>query len=238
MHTIYIVEDDLSVREFLHEYLTGHGLSVQSFETAEAFLETKHNTPGACLLLDLTLYGRMDGMQLLAHMMAEDEFLPVIVINGNRNVSTAVEAMKSGAADYIQKPINCDGLLACIERVINDSCYSCRFAEFCAQKIEMRQHLTTRQAEIMERVLRGDPSKIIAYDLGISQRTVESHRAKIMKRTGSESVTSLARISLATRWRGTGRRPACFTSLSDDQTPAMNGAHATPAEAWRPTHTN
>ncbi len=217
MHTVFIIEDDLNVRELLQEFLVAHGLKVECFESAEAFLQTNHNVRDACLLVDLALAGRMDGLQLLAQM-AEEDFLPAIVISGSSNLSIAIEAMKLGAADYIQKPIAGDELLARIEGVIDDSCHSCNYSALCLNKTEVWQNLTTRQMQVMERVLLGDASKTIAYDLGISQRTVENHRAEIMRRTGSHSMGDLARISIATRWRGIGKRPPCFRKLPAAQT--------------------
>jgi two-component system CheB/CheR fusion protein len=218
VHTIFVVEDDINVREFLQKLLVEHGLKVESCESAEAFLKKSHDARDACLLVDLTLPGKSDGLQLLAELMAEEEFLPVVVINGGSNISVAIEAMKLGAADYIQKPVTCDELLACIERVIDHSCYRCRYSALCVKKTEVWRHLTMRQLQVMERVLRGDLSNNIAYDLGISQRTVENHRAEIMRKTGSRSVSDLARISLATRWRGIGKRPPCFRDLPAVQT--------------------
>jgi len=209
---IFVVEDDRDVRELLQEFLEEQGVTAESFDSAESFLQSYRPRRAACLLLDLTLCGKMSGLQLLTQLKTEHQFLPVIVMSGSSSLKSAIEAMKSGAADFIQKPINCDDLLICIEGVLAHSCYSCRYCMLCIGATDKGRCLTARQEQIMNLILIGHPSKNIAADLGISQRTVENHRASIMMKTRAKSISELARMSLATRWRGIGECPPCFAA--------------------------
>ena len=122
--------------------------------------------------------------------------VPSIMITGNSDVSMAVEAMKAGALDFIEKPVGRDELIASIDRALALSQDSGKLQEWRESAATHLAGLTPRQREVMERVLAGHPSKNIAADLGISQRTVENHRASIMKRTGSKSLPALARLAL------------------------------------------
>jgi two-component system CheB/CheR fusion protein len=200
---IYIVDDDSNLRDALRQTLEANGEAVEAFATCEAFLEAyRPGTPG-CLLLDAYLPG-MDGMELLRRMRASGNTLPAIMITGNSDVAMAVAAMKEGAADFIEKPIAGDELIASIARAMALAQDSNRLA---AERDAAATHfaaLTERQREVLDRVLAGDPSKNIAADLGISQRTVENHRASIMHRTGAKSLPALARLALAAAWREPG----------------------------------
>jgi two-component system CheB/CheR fusion protein len=211
---IFVVEDDGNIRQGLQEFLEAHDLTVESFESAESFL--RHYRPGgkACLLLDLSLGDSMSGLQLLSELKRDRYFLPVVVISGNDNLGMAIEAMRSGAADYIQKPFNGADILSRIERVLTHSCFRCKYSASCIGSGARQGSLTPRQKHIMGLILTGHPSKNIAADLGISQRTVENHRAAIMRKTGSKSIAELARVSLATPWHGIGECPPCFTACA------------------------
>ena len=149
----------------------------------------------ACLLIDAYLPG-MSGLELLEKLHDDGHRLPAIMITGNADVPMAVQAMKAGALDFIEKPIGREELIAGIERALElseDSSKSAKLREAAAAHLA---GLTPRQRDVMDRVLAGQPSKNIAADLGISQRTVENHRASIMKRTGSKSLPALARLAL------------------------------------------
>ena len=123
------------------------------------------------------------------------------MITGSSDVAIAVQAMKAGAADFIEKPVGGGELLASIERAIEQSRDSGRLVAWRESAANHLANLTPRQREIMELVLAGAPSKNIAAELGISQRTVENHRASIMKKTGSKSLPALARLALAAAWQ-------------------------------------
>ena len=156
----------------------------------------------ACLVIDAYLPG-MDGFELLSRLSDAGDCLPAIMITGNSDVPMAIRAMKAGVSDFIEKPISRDELLASVGRALEQSRDSSKLS---ARREDAARHvagLTPRQHQIMELVLAGHPSKNIAADLGISQRTVENHRASIMKKTGAKSVPALARLALAAAWDDT-----------------------------------
>jgi two-component system CheB/CheR fusion protein len=154
------------------------------------------------LLIDAYLPG-MSGLELLTKLHDDGHQLPSIMITGNSDVPMAVEAMKAGALDFIEKPVGRDELIASINRALEMSQDSSKLEEWRESAATHLAGLTPRQREVMERVLAGQPSKNIAADLGISQRTVENHRASIMKRTGSKSLPALARLALVAAGGGT-----------------------------------
>jgi two-component system CheB/CheR fusion protein len=202
----FIVDDDRQVREAIRSVLEDDGRAVEDYASCEAFLEAYHPGRPACLLVDAYLPG-MSGIELLQHLHGGSHFLPAIMITGNSDVAMAVQAMKAGASDFIEKPIGREELLASIDRALDQARDSSRaFAERDAA-VGHLAGLTPRQHQVMEMVLAGHPSKNIAADLGISQRTVENHRASIMRKTGSRSLPALARLALAAAWTG-GDEPA------------------------------
>lgn len=200
---VFVVDDDSDVRDAIRAVLEEDGQRVETFATCEAFLEGYRPGPEACLLIDAYLPG-MSGLELLEHIREAKHPLPAIMITGHSDVSTVVRAMKAGAADFIEKPISRIGLLDSIKRAVEQSRDANKLLAW--QEIAARHiaGLTPRQHQIMERVLAGQPSKIIAADLQISQRTVENHRAAIMKRTGANSLPALARLGLAAEAYETG----------------------------------
>lgn len=193
---IYVIDDDSHIRDGLRKALEADGRAVEDFATCEAFLEAYH--PGrreACLVVDAYLPG-MSGVELLQRLGRSRYRLPAILITGNGDVPMAVQAMKAGALDFIEKPLNHSDLRASVERALEqsrDSDKSLAWREAAAKHIAA---LTPRQRQIMDLVLSGQLSKNIAADLGISQRTVETHRASIMKKTGARSLPALARLAL------------------------------------------
>ena len=199
--TVFIVDDDSHVREAIRAVLEDDGHTAEAYSTGEAFLEAYHPGREACLLLDAYLPG-MNGLELLQQLRDEGRLLPAIMITGNSDVAMAVHAMKAGASDFIEKPIGRSELLASVERALEQSRDSSKAYAWREDAANHVADLTPRQREIMELVLAGHPSKNIAADLGISQRTVENHRATIMKKTGSKSLPALARLALAAAGNG------------------------------------
>lgn len=193
---IYIVDDDHHIREALREVLEDAGMSVTGFASAEAFLDTYQPSGEACLLIDAYLPG-MSGQDLLRRLGENDQHLPAIMITGNSDVPMAVQAMKAGASDFIEKPVGRNDLLASIERALEQSRDTSKAFAWHQDAARHVAGLTARQRQIMDMVLAGHPSKNIAADLGISQRTVENHRAAIMRKTGTKSLPALARLALA-----------------------------------------
>lgn len=193
---VFVVDDDPRICEALRLVIEDDGHAARTFPTSEAFLAAYRHGAGTCLLLDASLPG-MSGLELLDHLRREDDPMPVILITGKSDVAMAVQALRAGAADFIQKPVNTDELRASIERAIARSVDTVRAQATREAAESLVAGLTSRQREIMAMVLAGQPSKNIAADLGISQRTVENHRAEIMRRTGSKSLPALARLAVS-----------------------------------------
>lgn len=193
---IFVVDDDSHIREGIRSAFEGNGRTVEAFSTAESFLKAFRPGGEACLLIDAYLPG-MSGLELLQRLGEAGHRLPAIMITGSSDVPMAVQAMKAGAVDFIEKPIGLDDLLAGVEHALELSRDSSKLVAWREDAAHRVRSLTPRQREIMELVLAGHPSKNIAADLGISQRTVENHRASIMKRTGTRSLPALARMALA-----------------------------------------
>jgi two-component system CheB/CheR fusion protein len=194
--TVYVVDDDRRLRITMRDVLVANSWRVEEFATCEAFLAADRSASPACLLIDAYLPG-MSGMELLRRLRTTGDQLPAIMITGNSDVAVAVQAMKSGASDFIEKPVGRGDLIASIERALEHAKdFGRLFAEHQAAAKQIAG-LSARQREVMKLVLAGHPSKNIAADLGISQRTVENHRAQIMRRTGAKSLPALARLALA-----------------------------------------
>ncbi len=198
---VFIVDDDANVRAGLRNVLEAEGRTVEDHASSEAFLRAYRPGRSACLLIDAYLPG-LSGLDLIRRLRGRDDRLPAIMITGHSDVHMAVEAMKAGASDFIEKPVARGELLASIERAFEQSSDSGKLSAWRAAAASAVQSLTPRQREIMAMVIAGHPSKNIAADLGISQRTVENHRAAIMEKTGSNSLPALARLALAAAWTG------------------------------------
>ena len=194
--TVIVIDDDPGVREAIRLVLETEGYKVKTHGSAEEFLANDSPHSQGCLLIDAVLPG-LSGMELLRQLTAQKHHLPAIMITGHSNVPMAVEAMKFGAADFIDKPVSADELLASVARALEQAKDSSKVAEWHDAASKHVASLTFRQRQIMDLVLAGHPSKNIAADLGISQRTVENHRASIMRKTGSKSLPALARLALA-----------------------------------------
>ena len=196
---IFVVDDDYFIREDICGLLQDVGLDVEAFSSCEDYLENHRHGPNTCLVLDVHFPG-MGGLALLQHMRDVADNTPVIVVSGSSEINEAVQSMKKGALDFIEKPVVPDELVASAMRALALSRQSGEISVARHQALGHLQGLTTRQKQIMTLVLSGHPSKNIAADLGISQRTVENHRAAIMDRTGVHSLPELARLVMSTQW--------------------------------------
>jgi len=193
---IYIVDDDGNLRDGLRDLLEDEGHTVEDYASCEAFLAAWRPVRESCLIIDAYLPG-MNGLDLLRHLKDAGHLPPAIMITGNGDVSIAVQAMKAGASDFIEKPVGREELAASVARALEQGRDTGKRAAWREDAANHVAGLTTRQHQIMDMVLAGHPSKNIAADLGISQRTVENHRATIMKKTGSKSLPALARLAVA-----------------------------------------
>jgi two-component system CheB/CheR fusion protein len=193
---VFVVDDDSNIREGIRSVFEDEGITVEDYATAEQFLDAYRPGREGCLLIDAYLPG-ISGLDLLHRLHGAGHRLPAIMITGHSDVPMAVEAMKVGALDFLEKPISAVDLVAGVKRALEQSKDSTKLSAWRQDAARHLEGLTPRQHEIMEMVLAGQPSKNIAADLGVSQRTVENHRATIMKKTGAKSLPALARLVVA-----------------------------------------
>ena len=193
---IFVVDDDATLRAMLRGVLETNGYRVEDYAGGDAFLAAYRPGQEGCLLVDAAMPG-MDGLEVLRRLTAAGHSLPGIVITGHGDVAMAVAAMKAGALDFIKKPVSVPDLLVEVLRALGRSHDANLRSASKAEAVSSMAGLTARQRDVMTMVLAGHPSKNIAADLGISQRTVENHRASIMRRTGTKSLPALARLAVA-----------------------------------------
>jgi len=198
---IFIVDDDPNIRRAIRGVLEADGREVEDHASSESFLLAYQPCSNGCLLIDAHLPG-LGGLDLLRRLRRMDDRIPAIIITGHGDVHMAVQAMQAGASDFLEKPISPAELGASLERALEQSTDSGKLSSWRATAARAARSLTDRQRQVMALVIAGHPSKNIAADLGISQRTVENHRAAIMERTGCTSLPALARLALAAAWTG------------------------------------
>lgn len=195
---IYLVDDDDSVRRSIGFMLKTSGFTVRAYPSGIDFLKDVKALDPGCILLDIRMPD-MDGLEVQRELAARGIAMPVIVLTGHGDVATAVEAMKNGASDFIEKPFEKAVLLEAIERA---SERLARAEESSASEREAKVRiaaLTARERDVLRELARGHPNKTIAYDLGISPRTVEVHRANVMTKLGVRSLSEALRIAFAAR---------------------------------------
>jgi len=198
---IYFVDDDPAIRPSLKRLLDAAGFQVASYATPKAFLDVAGSLLGGCVLLDLRM-PEMDGIEVHARLQLINPRLPVIVVTAQGDVQTAVRAMKAGAVDFIEKPYSDDALIAAIESALKTSAAKGR-TDHIAAAAALINTLSPRERQVLEALVAGQPNKVIAFDLGISVRTVEVHRSRMMDRLGvhqfAEAVRLLVLASFAER---------------------------------------
>jgi two-component system CheB/CheR fusion protein len=196
LSTVFVVDDDRTLRETLQELLREHGYTAEAYASGAEFLAAYNPDREGCMVVDAVMPG-MGGIELLGRLKAQNPGLPAIMITGHGDIAMAIQAMKAGAADFFEKPIRPAELLACVERAVERARDSRKRDAWRKTAAERVARLTPRERSVMDLVVQGRPNKIIADDLGISQRTVENHRAAVMKRTGVTSVPDLIRLVMA-----------------------------------------
>ncbi|SCK19877.1 response regulator transcription factor [Vogesella sp. LIG4] len=196
---IHIVDDDEAFRDSLLWLLESHDYRVHCHDSAEGFLAGFQPGQGVgCLILDIRMPG-MSGLELYEELQARGNSWPVIFITGHGDVPMAVQAVKRGAHDFLEKPFNQEALLTAVQSALAAAA-SARQSESWAQQCEARlATLTSREREVLERVIEGKMNKIIADDLGISIKTVEAHRGKMMDKMGARSIADLVQTVVAYR---------------------------------------
>lgn len=195
--TVFVVDDDEDVRHALRWLIESVDLKVATYESAEAFLAAYTPSQPGCLVLDVRMPG-MGGLGLLEHLRANGIVLPTIIITGHGDVPIAVRAMKAGAMDFIEKPFTDQDLLDQIQRALKEDARLRSQQRERAEVLSRLQTLTPREHEVLQRVVQGQANKVISAELGISERTVETHRKKIMDKMQARSLAELVQMTLLT----------------------------------------
>jgi two-component system response regulator FixJ len=192
---VHVIDDDDALRDSVRLFLVNEGLEVRPYASAIEFLSALGSNPTGCVVTDVRMPG-MSGMELLAHLAARGLALPVIVVTGHADVPLAVRAMKEGAIDLLEKPFRADDLISAVRRALASG--KGPTSNVNAREAMARlSTLSVRENEVLDRLIRGQPNKIIAYEMGISPRTVEVHRANVMKKTQAGSLSELVRMFLS-----------------------------------------
>jgi len=194
--SVFIVDDDREVRDALQLLMESVGLKVDCFESSQQYLDQFDPEKPGCLVLDVRMPG-MSGLDLQARLAEERLCPPIIIVTGHGDVPMAVRAVQSGAMDFIEKPFNDQVLLDSVHRAIERDAQQrgdvSRLAEIEARFAK----LTPREREVLELVVAGRRNKLIAADLGVSQSTVEAHRAKVMEKMEADTLSELMRMMLS-----------------------------------------
>ncbi|MCX7248677.1 MAG: response regulator [Burkholderiales bacterium] len=193
--TIYVVDDDEAVRDSLQWLLEGKEYRVRCFDSAESFLSRYDAREVACLIVDIRM-GGMTGLELQNRLIEARSPLPIVFITGHGDVPMAVDTMKKGAMDFIQKPFKEDQLVTLVERMLDQAKETFAEHQSAANRGALMARLTLREAQVLERIVAGRLNKQIADDLGISIKTVEAHRANIMEKLNANTVADLLKIAL------------------------------------------
>ncbi len=196
LRTVHLVDDDEAIRRSVGFMLKTSAFQVRTYESGVEFLKSASSLESGCVLLDVRMPG-MDGLEVLSALRAKGVLLPVIIMTGHGDVSLAVQAMKAGALDFIEKPFEKVVLVSAIEHGIDRLKRSAADVDRADEAIVKLQVLTPREREVLDGLAQGLPNKTIAYDLGISPRTVEIHRANLMTKLGVRSLSEALRIAFA-----------------------------------------
>lgn len=197
---VHIVDDDSGVRESLQLLLNTVGIDTHTYPSAEDFLKSDQHTPNDCLIVDVRMPG-MNGLELQKRLNQDNANIPMIMITGHGDVAMAVDAMKEGAIDFLEKPVNNTVLIERIKHCLDMSQTLQTLSQIPKPGANARNRLallSPREREVMEMLIEGKLNKVIAAELGISVRTVEAHRAKIMKKLEARSLSDVVRLALST----------------------------------------
>jgi FixJ family two-component response regulator len=196
--TVFVVDDDDAVRDSLGMLLESVGLRCRRFPSAADFLLEYQSEQAGCLLLDIRMPG-MSGIELQDRLNALGAILPVIFITGHGDVPLAVKAMRAGAVDFLQKPYNEQELLDRVHRALQGDGARRQELDERDEIVRRFNRLTPREREVLDLIVQGKPNKIVASDLGVSQRTVEIHRARVMEKTQATSFAHLMQMAIRVR---------------------------------------
>jgi two-component system, LuxR family, response regulator FixJ len=191
---VYLVDDDDAVRDSLGFLLKSVGLPISRHVSAQEFLAAYTGKPG-CLLLDICMPG-MSGLELQRHLNSCGVMIPVVFITGRGDIPVAVEAMRQGAFDFLEKPFNDQDLIDRVRHALEEDAENRRRLSETSRIPRHLESLTAREREVLQLVSTGKLNKVIAADLGVSRRTIEVHRARLMEKLGAQSLAQLVRIAM------------------------------------------
>lgn len=192
---VHVIDDDPAVRDSLSFLLETANLQARTYDSAVAFLEALPEVQAGCVVTDVRMPD-MTGIELVKRLKGQGFGLPIVMITGHADVPLAVEAMKAGVADFIEKPFDDEVLLAAIQAALRDGA---RDRKGAAETAEIHARLATlsgREREVLEGLVAGHANKVIAYDLGISPRTIEIYRANVMTKMKAASLSELVRMAM------------------------------------------
>ena len=192
---VHVIDDDAGVRQSLAFLLSTAGIAVRVHESAVTFLAALPKIEGGCIVTDVRMPG-MDGIALQRRLKADKSSIPVIVMTGHGDIALAVEAMKAGAVDFIEKPFDDDALIGAIKTALSRGRESSERRSAASVVRDRLKLLSDRERQVLDGLVAGKPNKIIAYDLGISPRTVEIYRANVMTKMQADSLSALVRMAL------------------------------------------
>jgi two-component system, LuxR family, response regulator FixJ len=193
---VHVIDDDAAMRDSLVFLLDVNGFQPEAFESSNSFLATAASDAPACIVSDIRMPG-MNGIELVRKLKSDGILCPVILITGHGDVALAVEAMKAGAVDFIEKPFDDAVLLNAIRSALDTRPLSDNDSTARSEAQARLAELSPRERDVLQGVVAGKINKVIAHELSISPRTVEVYRANLMAKTGARSVSELMRIALA-----------------------------------------
>jgi FixJ family two-component response regulator len=192
--TVFVIDDDASVRKSLTRLLRSFGFEVESFASAELFLERGPHDGVGCIILDIRMPG-MSGMVLQEKLSETNNNMPIIFVSGHGDISTSVQAMKRGAVDFLTKPFDDNALLKAIQSAIENDIKVKANQKEVRNALELVDQLTAREREILRYIIAGMLNKQIGYQLGIAEKTIKIHRSHIMEKLHISSVADLVRLA-------------------------------------------
>ena len=193
--TVFVVDDDPSIRESLSLLLSSAGYGVKTFASAKKFLQTERSTEGsACLVLDVKMPG-LSGLDLQKELTSKNYAIPVIFITGHGDIPMSVQAMKKGAVDFLPKPFDDSDLLDAVEEALLKDSQTRADLNEQKQILQRLDSLTTREHEVLTYLITGMLNKQIAFELNISERTVKAHRKQVLNKMGVDSIAELVRMT-------------------------------------------
>jgi len=192
---VYVIDDDDAVRQSLEFLLKTAGISARSFDSAKAFLEVMPQIQSGCIITDVRM-PEITGIDLLRQVKESNRDFPVIVITGHGDIALAVEAMKIGAIDFLEKPFDDDALLAAVRTALSTEADVAKHKAELADIHDKLAALSNRERQVLEGLVAGKANKVIAFDLGISPRTVEIYRANLMTKMSANSLSDLVRMAM------------------------------------------